>query len=245
MNGSDLKKPPFFGTRVLDDLTVEDVQPYLDEEALFASRWQFRQGMDAASWEALKRDKVLPIYKRLMAQASSQAIITPKIVYGYFRCEREGNGLIVYDDGRAHRLDFPRERQSPNRCLSDFFGDGFAAFQIATVGDGAGRAATIKFSAHEYSEAFFLKGLAAEFAEATAKYGHEHVRAELGGAGDRGERYSPGYPAFPDLSAQKKIAALLKPARIDVSLTRTYQLVPEHTTSAIISMDERAQRFRP
>ena len=72
-----------------------------------------------------------------------------------------------------------------------------------------------------------------------------NLRAEVGAGDDQGERFSPGYPAFPDLSAQRKIAALLKPARIGVSLTRTFQLVPEHTTSAIISMDARAKLFRP
>jgi 5-methyltetrahydrofolate--homocysteine methyltransferase len=87
--------------------------------------------------------------------------------------------------------------------------------------------------------------LAAEFAEATAKYGHRYIREELGVPEGAGERFSPGYPAFPDLSAQKSIALLLVPKRIGVSLTATFQLVPEHSTSALISIDENAHHFRP
>jgi len=239
------RKPPFYGTRILGDLTIDDVEPCLDREALFASRWQFRQGIDRASWEELKARKVAPIYERLMLLCRKEPIIVPRIVYGHFECEREGNGLIVHGEGRAYRFDFPRERTSPNRCLSDFFKSGFATFQIATVGNGVTRAAASKFKEHEYSEAFFLKGLAAEFAEASAKYGHGLIRGELGVSEDAGERFSPGYPAFPDLSAQKKIVALLGPRRIGVVLTETYQLVPEHSTSALISIDENARHFRP
>lgn len=230
---------------MLDDLAIADVEPYLDREALFASRWQFRQGIDSAAWEELKANKVVPIYERMMLLCRRESIIVPKIVYGHFRCEKEGNGLIVHGDGRAYRFDFPRERASPNRCLSDFFESGFVTFQIATVGDGVTRAAASKFKDHKYSEAFFLKGLAAEFAEASAKYGHRLIREELGVAEDMGERFSPGYPSFPDLSAQKKIASLLGPKRIGVGLTETYQLLPEHTTSALISIDEGARHFRP
>jgi len=238
-------EPPFYGTRVLDAITMDDVEPYLDREALFASRWQFRQGKDSSSWESLKREKVIPLYEGLTARVRTRGVVEPKLVYGYFRCEREGNGLIVHDQSRAYRFDFPRERSSPNRCLSDFFGDGFVIFQIATVGEGAAKAAAAEFAGHEYSQAFFIKGLAAEFAEATAKYGHERIRGELGISKGAGERFSPGYPVFPDLSSQKKIAALLRPARIGVKLTRTFHLVPEHTTSAMISIDEKACLFRP
>lgn len=242
---TETSKPPFYGTRILEELTIDDVEPYLDRETLFASRWQFRRGADSSSWEGLKANKVVPIYERLMLLCGREPIIVPKIVYGHFRCEKEGNGLIVHGEARAHRFDFPRERASPNRCLSDFFKNGFVTFQIATVGNGVTRAAASKFKDHEYSEAFFLKGLAAEFAEASAKYGHKHIREELGVPEVAGERFSPGYPAFPDLSAQKKIVSLLMPGRIGVSLTETYQLVPEHTTSSLISIDEGATRFRP
>lgn len=239
-------EPPFFGTAVLDDISLDDVEALLDKEALFASRWQFRKGADASTWEGLKKEKVLPIYERMLAMCRAQHIITPKIVYGYFRCEKKNSGLIAYNDqNRPFRFEFPRERTVPHRCVADFFDYGFVIIQLATAGDAVNAAAIKKFKSHEYSDAFFLKGLAASFAEATAQYGHDHIREELGVAPDVGERFSPGYPSFPDLSAQKKIIALLNPSRIGVSVTKTYQLIPEHSTSAIISIDEKAKHFRP
>ncbi len=248
MNNTEKKRiePPFFGTAVLGEISMDDVEALLDKESLFAARWQFRKGQDSATWESLKKDKVIPIYERMLAMCRAQNIITPKIVYGYFRCEQKNNGLIAYNDqNKPFRFEFPRERTMPHRCVADFFDLGFVIIQLATVGNAVNAAATKKFKSHEYSDAFFLKGLAASFAEATAQYGHDLIRKELGILPDVGERFSPGYPAFPDLSAQKKIAQLLKPARIGVSLTRTFQLIPEHSTSAIISIDEKAEYFRP
>lgn len=230
---------------MIDDIALGDIEAFLDREALFASRWQFRQGSDASSWERLKVEKVIPIYERFLSLCHAESIIKPKIVYGHFRCERNGNGLVLHDEARAYRFDLPRECETPNRCVADFFETGFATLQLVTVGDGATKAATEKFSDHKYSDAFFIKGLAAEFAEAAAKYSHDLIRRELGVGDGVGERFSPGYPSFPDLSAQKKIAALLKPMRIGVSLTSTYQLVPEQSTSALISIDEKATHFRP
>jgi 5-methyltetrahydrofolate--homocysteine methyltransferase len=236
---------PSFGTRTLDPIAIDDVLRLLDREALFAGRWQFRQGMDSAAWEALKASTVEPLLARLLLQARTRGTFAPRIVYGFFRCERESNGLIVHGEHQALRFDFPRERQEPHRCLADFFPEGFIAMQIATVGEGPVEAAAAEFAKHRYSEAFYLKGLAAELAEATAAFGHAHIRTELGAAPDAGARFSPGYPSFPDLLAQRKIAALLGFRRIGVALTETCQLVPEYSTSAIVSIDPSATHFRP
>ena len=49
------------------------------------------------------------------------------------------------------------------------------------------------------------------------------------------KRYSPGYPAWPELVDQRQIWKLLDPERtIGVSLTSADQMVPEQSTSAII-----------
>ena len=242
-NDAPAATPPFWGTCILDPIPLHEVEAFLDTEKLFASRWQFRQGQDAASWVRLREEKAAPILARILAQHAGT--FTPKIIYGYFRCERQGNGLIVHGEHRALRFDFPRERAAPNRCVADFFAKGVIAIQLATVGKDVVALSAAEFATHRYSEAFYLKGLAAELAEATAAYGHARIRRELGAAEGDGARLSPGYPSFPDLLAQKKIAALLAPARIGVALTETCQLVPEYSTTAIISVDPRAQYFRP
>jgi len=238
-------EPPFLGTKMLTDVPLADVEALLDKEALFASRWQFRQGADQASWDERKSTKVVPVYEKTMSVVRANSAIAPAMVYGYFACERIGNGLLVKGERREFRFDFPRERQTPNRCVADFFSCGFAAFQLVTVGRGASEIATLRFAENKYSDAFYLKGLAAEFAEATAKYCHGMIRQETGVGETVGQRFSPGYPAFPSLLDQRKIFDLLGAARIGVSITETCHLIPEHSTSAIVSIDEKATLFRP
>ena len=59
----------------------------------------------------------------------------------------------------------------------------------------------------------------------------------------RGKRYSFGYPACPEIEDQDKIFQLLKPERIGVSLSESYQLIPELSTSAIIVHHPNAKYF--
>jgi 5-methyltetrahydrofolate--homocysteine methyltransferase len=50
-----------------------------------------------------------------------------------------------------------------------------------------------------------------------------------------GRRYSWGYAAIPELADHKKVFALLGvPEAIGVTLTESYQLVPEQSTAAIV-----------
>ncbi|MBN1282589.1 MAG: hypothetical protein JXA24_02305 [Proteobacteria bacterium] len=238
-------KAPFFGTRIVKDIPLDEVEALLDKEALFASRWQFRRGISADEWEGLKAEKAIPIYERQMALVRAQSAIAPAIAYGYFECRRIGNGLLVKGERREFRFDFPRERQTPNRCIADLFGRGFAAFQLVTAGGRASEISARQFSEKRYSDSFYLRGLAAQFAEATAEFCQRMIRAELGAGDVVGFRFSPGYPAFPDLMDQRKIYELLGADRIGVRITETCQLIPEHSTSAIVSVDEEAAPFRP
>lgn len=238
-------RPPFIGTKVIDNISQEEVEPLIDRKVLFASRWQFRGGTDAADWDGLVASKIIPIYERLWTRCMASQILQPKIVYGYFSCEKSGNAIVVMHEGKPYRFEFSRERKMPHRCVADFFLDGFVAMQIATVGNGANREAADMFAKNQYSDTFYLKGLAAEAAEAVAKFGHRHIRRELGVPDDCGERFSPGYPAFPGLIFQRKIVALLGSMKIGVSLTKTCMLIPEQSTSALISVDPKACRFNP
>ncbi len=239
------KTPSFLGTKVEGEIPFAEIEPLIDREMLFCQQWQFRKNQTPDAWQAFKAEKVLPIFERILGICHARQVMQPAVVYGHFACERIGNGLLVKDARREYRFDFPRERKSPNRCLSDLFPDGFVTFQIATVGSRVAEIAADCFKKNNYSDAFYLKGLAAVAAEACALWSHERIREELGVASDVGARFSPGYPAFPDLLAQKQIVSLLDAARIGVALTETCHFIPEYTTSAIISIDKGAQHFRP
>ncbi len=148
------------------------------------------------------------------------------------------------------RFEFPRQEGGEGLCLADYFapqGSGkmdVVAFQVVTVGLEATRRFDELQDAGEYSEAYFLHGLAVQMAEATADYLHAHIRRELGLDPNRGKRYSWGYPAIPELEDHLKVFKLL-PAEsaLGMSLTTAYQLVPEQSTAAIIVHHPDAKYF--
>jgi 5-methyltetrahydrofolate--homocysteine methyltransferase len=238
-------KPPFMGAQIISDVTIDEIEPLIDREALFAGRWQFRRGENSEEWAALKQRKCEPLFAKIVTRCRAKKIIRPMITYGYFECSRINNGLVVSNRGATHRFEFPREGKSPNRCIADFFPEGFVAMQLVTVGSEVIEETSNQFSQGGYSDAFFLKGIAAQAAEAMALFVHKKIRSELGVPEDMGERFSPGYPAFPDLFAQREMLKLLEAKRIGVTLTETCQLMPEYSTSAIVSIDPSAKIFRP
>ncbi|HZN06753.1 MAG TPA: methionine synthase [Pyrinomonadaceae bacterium] len=261
-----IPRPPFFGTRIIDDLHLEDVFAYVNENALFKGQWQFKQGkMAPDEYKALVREKVKPIYHELQERSMSEELLVPRIVYGYFKCQSEGNDLIVYDaDDLSERVrfTFPRQPAGKHLCLADFFASresermDVVAFHLVTVGRRASEYAHELFKNDKYTDYLYFHGLSVETAEALAELWHQCIRHELGIAQHdadeltqlfrqqyQGSRFSFGYPACPNLEDQQKLFTLLDPGRIDVNLTEEFQLEPEQSTSAIIVHHPEAKYF--
>ncbi len=101
-------------------------------------------------------------------------------------------------------------------------------------------------AAGDYSEAYFLHGLSVQMAEAMADYVNARINRELGlGEGEAGaRRYSWGYAAIPELADHERVFRLLGvPEAIGVTLTESYQLVPEQSTAAIVVPHPQATYF--
>ena len=82
-----------------------------------------------------------------------------------------------------------------------------------------------------------LHRVAVQTAEATANYVNRVVvNQQMGIPSNQGKRYSWGYPACPDLDDHKLVWQLMPQIVTDigVSLTESFQLVPEQSTAAII-----------
>jgi 5-methyltetrahydrofolate--homocysteine methyltransferase len=235
--------PPFWGARVVPagSVPLAELWPLLDLPELFKLQWGVRA--KGAEYERLIRDEFGPRLEELQAEASAAGWLVPKVVYGHFPCHAEGNDLVILDPvhrrSELSRLRFPRQPDDRNLCLSDYFreepGGDVVSFQVVTVGDAASRLAEEAQEKGDYTRALFLHGLAVETAEALAERWHRAVRRELGVPDGQGKRYSPGYPAWPDLADQAAIWKLLEPDRtIGVSLTSAHQMVPEQSTSAVV-----------
>jgi 5-methyltetrahydrofolate--homocysteine methyltransferase len=257
---------PFYGSRVVEDVPLADVFAFVNESALFKGQWQFKQGRKSAEeYRQLVAEKVRPVYEELKSRSERERLLTPRIAYGYFPCQSEGNDLVVYhDDARTERVrfTFPRQPTGKHLCLADYFAAkesgrvDVVAFQLVTVGARASEYAQELFKSDNYADYLFFHGLSVESAEALAELWHKRVREELGIAGRdakevaklfhqgyQGSRFSFGYPACPNLEDQTKLFELLDPARIGVSLTEEFQLEPEQSTSAIIVHHAEAKYF--
>jgi 5-methyltetrahydrofolate--homocysteine methyltransferase len=255
--------PPLYGSRVVEDIKLDDVFAFINETALFKGQWQFKQGRTPIDeYQKLVQNKVRPIYEELKERSKREELLVPKVVYGYFRCQSEGNDLVVYDEEKEVRFTFPRQPAGKHLCLADYFASkesgrmDVVAFHLVTVGRRASEYSQELFKSDNYSDYLYFHGLSVESAEALAELWHKRIREELGiAAADspdlsrlfrqeyQGSRYSFGYPACPDLEDQAKLFTLLDPARIGVELSEEFQLEPEQSTSAIIVHHRQAKYF--
>jgi 5-methyltetrahydrofolate--homocysteine methyltransferase len=261
---------PFYGPRVIDDIDLDDVFAFVNETALFKGQWQYKQGKSSKEdYAALLKNTVYPKYEAIKEKAKREGLLYPKVVYGYFPCQSDGNDLIVYEEDKTTerlRFDFPRQpadqRGGKNLCLADYFASresgriDTVAFQLVTMGRRASEYALELFKSDNYTDYLLFHGLSVEAAEALAEMWHKRVREELGIAGNdapelaklfhqgyQGSRYSFGYPACPNLEDQAKMFELIPADAIGVALSDEFQLEPEQSTSAIIIHHPDARYF--
>jgi 5-methyltetrahydrofolate--homocysteine methyltransferase len=189
--------------------------------------------------------------ERMGREAARNKTLQPQAVYGYFPANADGDDLVIYDpaqyaaDGTRteyKRFKFPRQPGGEYLCISDYYAPvdsgqiDVVQLQAVTVGATADAEFERLQSADNYSEAYFFHGLAVQMAEAVANYITAHVRRELGLPAKQGKRYSWGYPACPDLEDHVIVWELLpQTATIGLTLTNSYQIVPEQSTVAIFA----------
>jgi 5-methyltetrahydrofolate--homocysteine methyltransferase len=261
-----IPRAPFYGSRVIEDIPLDDVFAYVNETALFKGQWQFKQGKRSVEeYRAQVTEHVRPVYEELKERSKREGLLVPRVVYGYFPCQSSGNDLIIYeDDEQTERLrfTFPRQPAGKRLCLADYFAStdsgrmDVVPFHLVTMGRRASLYSQELFKADNYAEYLYFHGLSVEAAEALAELWHKRIREELSIAdkdapelaklfhqGYQGSRYSFGYPACPKLEDQTKLFELLDPSRIEVELTDEYMLDPEQSTSAIIVHHEEAKYF--
>jgi len=240
------KLPRKLGFRVVKDMPLELVFQHLSINELYRLSWGAKNA-HGQEWEKLKAEFDARL-KRMKKEALKEGWLRPQAVYGYFPCQSDGNDLIIYNPAALAdspetlaRFSFPRQPDSDHLCLADYFAPvvsgqmDVVAFQVVTVGQEATERFDRLQAAGDYTEAYFLHGLAVQTAEATAEYLHCHIRRELGIPEGQGKRYSWGYPAIPELQDHRKVFDLLPAEKeLGMSLTSAYQLVPEQSTAAIV-----------
>jgi 5-methyltetrahydrofolate--homocysteine methyltransferase len=265
-SGVPIPEPPFWGARMIEQVPVKALVPYLNETMLFQFQWGFRKaGKTLDEYKAWAQREVKPILRRMLEICETEQILQPRAVYGYWRCAADRDAVVLYDGEGAQevaRFEFPRQDREGGLCIADFFRDrslnelDVIGLQVVTMGQQASEIARAWFADNRYQDYLYLHGLSVEMAEALAEYVHKRGRAELGFGheddrdmhkmlkqGYRGSRYSFGYPACPNLADQRQLLALLGAERIGVAMSDEDQLHPEQSTSAIVVHHPQAKYF--
>jgi len=262
--------PPFWGSRVVKGLALNEVATWLDERATFLGQWGLKSGTNA-TYEQLLETEGRPRLRMWLERIRTEQIAEFAVVYGYWPCYSDGNTVVVLDpesrgvDDEIARIDYPRQRRDKRLCIADFFrsreeaelyGPDVISFQLVTMGAAVSRKTAALFDSDAYREYLELHGLSVQLTEALAEMWHDRVRHELGLAqvsadtdamirdqAYRGSRYSFGYPACPSLEDRVTLVKLLDPSRIGVELSEELQLHPEQSTDAFVVHHPEAKYF--
>jgi len=259
-------QPPFWGAKIIENVPVKALIPYLNEQMLYTFHWGFKKAGKTLDeyWKWVETD-VKPILKRLLEECERNGILQPKAAYGYFKCASQQNDVVLFDEAgikEIGRFSLPRQDKDGGICVADFFRDvdsgerDVLAMQVVTAGQKVADVAREWFANDRYQDYLYLHGLGVEIAESLAEYIHKRIRSELGFGheddreikkllkqGYRGSRYSFGYPAVPRLEDQKLLLELLGAERIGIELSEEFQLHPEQSTSAIVVHHPQAKYF--
>jgi len=258
--------PPFWGARVIESAPLQNLIPFLNETMLYQFHWGYRkQGKSLEEFKTWAHKEIRPIAMDMLKRCAKEEILRPQAVYGYWKAASDGDSVVLFaEDGKTEvaRFPFPRQAKEGGLCIADFFrpiGDSVRdviGLQVVTMGKRATQVAQEWFKADKYQDYLYLHGLSVEMAEAMAEYVHKRIRSELGFAAEdaadmdrllkqnyRGSRFSFGYPACPRVEDQTQLLALLGSERIGVTLSEEFQLEPEQSTSAIVTVHPQAKYF--
>ena len=202
----NIPTPPFWGVRVRKDFDLRDIFQYINDTALFKNQWQLKTASQE-DYVRLVEQKFRPIKKQLEEEVIASGLFEPRVAYGYFPAQSDGNDVIVYEPGSCSagiparepsqaqftellRFTFPRQKEGRKLNISDFFAAKSSGkmdvigVSLVTIGAKASQETQRLFEAGEYTKYLYLHGLSVETAEALAEYLHKKIREDLGIAGD-------------------------------------------------------------
>lgn len=237
--------PPHINKQVRlgpEEINLNDVWKFINKKSLFVLSWGIRgQAAHSLTNEAEK------LFVQWKEKVLDQKLFEPKAVYGYFRCHNiDGKLAVELPAGTGNKIifDFPRSSKEKHLCLTDYFGrDDIVCFQAVTVGNRVTDYIDEWNKQNSYTDAYYLHGLAVETAEALAEWLNSRIKNELQIGSNRGLRYSWGYPSCPDISQHHLVWKLLDPEKSGMNLTDSGQIIPDHSTAAIIVHHPEAEYF--
>jgi 5-methyltetrahydrofolate--homocysteine methyltransferase len=266
-----LPRPRFVGRRVLDDLPLGELVPFIDWTYFFAA-WELKGRFPGVLDHPRYGQAARELYanaRALLDRIVAERLLTAKGVYGFWPAASEDDDIVVYADEERRReltrFNMLRQQEAvadrgSNLSLADFIADrtaGVADYVGAfAVTAGIGTEDLVRRFEHardDYS-ALLVKALADRLAEAFAAYLHSVARADWGISEaltvddilverHRGIRPGFGYPACPDHSEKFKLFDLLEARGIGMNLTEHAAMTPAASVSGLYLAHPQARYF--
>jgi 5-methyltetrahydrofolate--homocysteine methyltransferase len=236
---SPIPKPAFTGVRVLEDVPLEELVPYIDWSPFFMA-WELSGKYPAILTDktvGAEASKLFADANRLLNDIVTKRWLTARGIYGFFPANSDSDDVVVFTDETRtqERCRFPmlrqqweREGQTSFRSLADYVApihsakaDYLGAFAV-TAGIGTDELVKRFEAEHDDYNGIMTKALADRLAEAFAEMLHERARRDWGyGSNEklskedlidekyRGIRPAAGYPACPDHTEKRTLWNLL------------------------------------
>jgi 5-methyltetrahydrofolate--homocysteine methyltransferase len=255
-------KPDFTGVRVIEDLPLGTLVPFIDWSPFFHT-WELRGRYPSILQHEKHGDEARKLFadaQRLLEELVTGKRIRARGVFGFFPANRVGDSVEVFtDESRTQvrtqlhflRQQMPKTDGSPNWCLADFVGaaparDYVGGFAV-TTGVGLDEVVRTFKAAHDDYNAIMAEALADRLAEAFAEYLHKQARDHWGfgrtenlsneqliDEGYRGIRPAAGYPACPDHTEKLTLWQLLDVERTTgIRLTESCAMWPGSSVSGL------------
>jgi len=237
-----IDRPRFLGTRVLREVPLGELLPYIDWSPFFLA-WELKGKYPRIFADPQCGPEARQLFRdaeQLLAEITAQRLLTAHAAYGFWPAASDGDDLVLYRDEQRQaelarfpmlRQQWQRQGQAEFRCLADYVAprdsgrqDYLGAF-VVTAGIGADVLVRRFEAKHDDYSAILVKALADRLAEALAEYLHATARRDWGyGAEEqltpedlvqekyRGIRPAPGYPACPDHTDKGPLLELLQAA---------------------------------
>jgi 5-methyltetrahydrofolate--homocysteine methyltransferase len=234
-----VEAPSFTGPRVVDDVTLSDLVPYIDWTPFFHA-WELRGVYPRLLEDDSVGERARELHTdalRMLDRFVRMRLLEPRGVYGFFPAASDGDDIVVFtatdrasELARIATLRQQMKKGAGGTCLAlaDFVAprdagvpDHVGAFAV-TSGHGLDEVVARHEADHDDYGAIMAKALADRLAEAFAELLHERARRawgygtlekltleELLAERYRGIRPAPGYPACPDHEGKRAIWRLL------------------------------------
>jgi 5-methyltetrahydrofolate--homocysteine methyltransferase len=196
-NNYDAPRPEFTGTRIFDDIDLNELRDYIDWMPFF-NAWEFHGKFPQILSDATVGEAATSLFNdamEMLEKIIADQWLRARAVVGFFPANSDDHDdILVYaDDERekvAHRLCHLRQQRSKAQghaqgCLGDFvapketgLSDYIGGFAV-TAGIGIEEHVERFEKDHDDYSAIILKALADRLAEASAEYMHARVRKEF------------------------------------------------------------------